>query len=283
MKSLAQLNPNENLKLMIYGPSGTGKTVFATSFPGPIYVLDFDGKVSSAARYWQEHDPNRLEAIKVDDFTPSGEPFSKFRAMIAKLESAAANKEKPFPFKTIVLDSFTTFSDALMRHIMSENKQIKRMEDHTPAMQDYLIFNNHFKPMVQRILSLPCNIVATGHIALDKDEVSGELVKRPLLSGKLPESIPILFEEVYRSFTKEVDEKTRFLAQTRPDGVHVTRTQIPGLPKIITLSYASLSKHTKGGKDAKGNVRDMRKGNPDKGQGNDPVPRMHDNNISTKE
>jgi len=48
---LSEIDPSQNVKLLLYADSGAGKTCFAASFPTPMLFLDFDGKVGSAARF----------------------------------------------------------------------------------------------------------------------------------------------------------------------------------------------------------------------------------------
>lgn len=234
---------NQFVKLMVYGPSGAGKTTFSTSFPGPIGVADFDGKIGSAARYLEVHNPKKLDEIEFENFQPSAvnggvQVYQKFMKWLYSLEMAA--KEGKFPFKTIVLDSLTTFAESLTAHIMASNPAVKRVDALTPSMQDYLMVSTNFKPIIHRLLALPCNVVVIGHISQDKDEVTQEINYRPALPGKLPELLPILFGEVYRAFTEVQDGKVQFKAQCRPAGKYVARTEIQGMPNVIPLSYESI-------------------------------------------
>lgn len=242
---LSDLNPSLQIKVCIYGHSGAGKTCFASSFPGPIWVADFDGKISSAAAYLRSKNPKQLDSIDYEDFTYSPSSgglrvFQKFSKCLNSIEAACA--EGKMKYKTVVLDSLTTFSDALMQDILAENPGGKRPAPGVPALQDYLIFNNYLKPILSRLLALPCNLVVVGHIAMDKDELTGEIHHKLALSGKLPELIPVLFQEVYRAFTEVKDGATLFKLQTRSNGKYMCRTQIPSLPTFIDSSYEGIMK-----------------------------------------
>lgn len=237
MPNLADLNPSEQIKLCVYGLSGTGKTCFATSFPTPLWVCDFDGKISSAANFWKLKDPKRLSGIQYEDFsgytTGGVRVFQKFEGLLRQLEEKC-------PFKTIVLDSLTTFVDSLMQHVIAENPATKRYSKDIPVIQDYGILNQLFKTTMRRLLALPTNLVVVGHISMTKDEMTGEVIYRPALSGQLPEVLPVLFQEVYRSFTEVRDGKTLHLAQTKAQGKMMARTQIPSLPPVIPLDYNAI-------------------------------------------
>lgn len=234
---------NQFIKMMVYGPSGVGKTTFLTSFPGPIGVADFDGKIGSAARYLEVHNPDKLDHIEFENFQPSAlnggvKVYQKFIKWLVWLENLG--KEGKFPYSTIGLDSLTTFAESLVSHIMDSNPGVKRVDVLTPSMQDYLMLSTNFKPIIHRLLALPCNVVVIGHISQDKDEVTQEINYRPALPGKLPELLPILFGEVYRAFTEVVDGKVNYKAQCRPVGKYVARTEIQGMPNVIPLSYESI-------------------------------------------
>lgn len=245
---LSELNPSAHKKIYVQGDSGSGKTVFACSFPTPIYVFDFDGKVGSSASFYA-NDKERLGRIEYDTYLPkSGDktdvPFVRYNTKLVELENAA--KTNAFPYATIVLDSSTLYAQAMLKEVVRQNPGIKRMPvnlgDPT-SIQDYGIFASHFTQMLVRLLSLPANVVVTGHISTDKDELTGEIIRGPFLPGKqAPQMVPILFEEVYRAYAETKDGKASYFAQTQSDGRYKCRSQIKGIPSIVSLSYESLKK-----------------------------------------
>lgn len=249
MGKLSELKTNENKKVLIYGQSGTGKTIFSCSFPGPIYVADFDGKISSAATFYKN--TPQIGDIEFDSFVAYSD-FNKFYSKISSLKKIADDSKKaplevPFPFKTVILDSITTFSNALMKEVIRQNPSSKRTKVNdtlVPFLPDYQIAISHFKDIIMTLLSLPCNFVATGHIQTSKDEMTGEILNEPLIYGKdLPSWLPVVFEEVYRSFTETVDGKTSFMAQSKADRKYIARTQLQGIPEKFKLSYEELKKY----------------------------------------
>ncbi len=236
MPALNTLKPDQNIKLLLYGESGAGKTVFSCGWPGPIHVCDFDGKVSSAAAYFAGTD--KLNDISYENYAPTdsfGTAGMRFNADLGKMR-----KEGKLP-ATLVLDSLTTFSDEMMRYLMKLNPGIKRMDTRgaaTPAMQDYQVARLFFKQVLGELLNLPCNLVVTAHIQVDKDEITGEILRTPMIAGKLSRELPILFPEVHRAYVKD----GKYLAQTKSDARFQCRTQIRGLPAEIELKYESLTK-----------------------------------------
>jgi len=230
------------LKVLAYGKSGAGKTVFGTTFPTPIAIADFDGKATSAANYWNSKDKKRLSEIDFENYmvSPSRNGAMSYRKFLADLSAMEKQViEGKFTLKTYVIDSLTALADQMMASIIAENPGLKRTEAMTPVMQDWMIFTPHMKSLIYRVLSLPCNIVVIGHVLTEKDETTNMISNQISLPGKLPDLLPKLFGEVYYCHTQaEKDGKINHMALTKsPTEKFVTRTQIQGLPNIIPMDY----------------------------------------------
>jgi len=247
MPALSDIKTESNLKILLFGNSGAGKTCFAAGFPGPILYLDFDGKVDSAAEFYKA-DKERLSKIDVRQLqqqlmmNPTMNPIAELNKIIAT-ELIPAQKSGALPFKTLVLDSITTFSSLTLNHILLTNPGIKRnttAQGNQPGLQDYGILKREFAKLIPGLLSLQCNVVMLGHISTDKDEQTGEIIRGPLMDGSFAKELPIYFKEVWRAFT---DDKGVHYAQTKSDSRYNCRSQLPKLPSPMPLSYAELSKY----------------------------------------
>jgi len=237
-----KLNELKNSKLgtyLIWGDSGTGKTCFACGFPVPIYVFDFDQKISSASRFYSA-DSARLEAIDFDSYA-KGALESPSMPFIRKLHELEDQKDS-LVYKTIILDSLTTFYDRLMEAIIKANPGFKRTAPGVPTLQEYGIATSHFKGYITRLLALKANVIITAHCATNKDELTGAIKYEPLLPGKLASWLPIVFQEAYRTFTKSTQGKTEYFSQTKATYNYLARTQLPGLPDPIKSVYSSVEK-----------------------------------------
>lgn len=149
-------------------------------------------------------------------------------------------------FKTLVLDSITTFSSATLAHIVRTNPGVKRNETKQgpqPGLQDYGILRREFQRLIQGLLSLPCNVVMLAHLAVEKDEATGQIFRHAMMDGSFARELPIHFKEVWRMYVKE----GRRMVQTQSDHMFNCRSQIPGLPAHldITDGYQTLTKYIK--------------------------------------
>lgn len=223
----------------------THNTVFAAGLPYPTLYLDFDHKVDSAALFYK-NDKERLAGIDVRQLAPSlnTTAIDQLNEIVSK-ELIPAQSAAVFPWKTIVLDSITTFSAQVLGHIVKSNPGIKRTESRQgaqPGLQDYGILKREFQKLIPGILSLPCNVIMLAHVATEKDDLTGQIMRFANMDGSFAKELPVYFKEVWRAFA---DDKGQRWAQTQSDAKFSLRSQIPGLPNPVKLSYAEIEKYLK--------------------------------------
>ncbi len=244
MPSLSEIKTEGALKILLFGNAGSGKTCFAAGMPYPILYLDFDNKVDSAALFYKG-EPERLQNIDVRILgaNHSLSPIEQLERIIAS-ELIPQEKSGEMKFKTLVLDSLTTFSQAVLTHIVKTNPGIKRVASRQgvqPCQQDYGILKREFAKLIPNLLGLPCNVVMLGHISVEKDESTGEILRGPLMDGSFSQQLPIYFKEVFHTY---IDSKGQYMAQTKSDARFTClRSQIPGLPNPLPLKYSELEKY----------------------------------------
>lgn len=232
---LSELRTEGNFKLLLMADAGVGKTILSTSFPGKTRILDFDMKSDSAALYWKKKDPAHLANIDVDQFPPKMgiSPIQQLESIINK-EFIPQQTAGKMEFDNLTLDSITTFSGATLAHIVKTNPGIKRnasAQGMQPGLQDYGILKREFQKIIPGILSLPCNVIMLAHIAVEKDEATGQIFRHTMMDGSFAKELPIYFKEVWRLYVKD----GKRWAQTQSDGLYNCRSQIPGLPAHIMV------------------------------------------------
>lgn len=234
---LTDLATSNDVKVLVYGPSSTGKTCFSCSFPTPIRYMDFDNKVSSAAQHYKS-DIARLSEIEVSQYAvmPRETRMKTFNADISTISQNNHNK-KDLGFKTLVVDSLTTLSNFMLEDFMFVSRtDMKRPGVGQTCRADYQLLEYWMRYYIQGMLSLNCNVVFVGHSHQDKDETSGAVTNQLLMPGKFASRIPIYFEEIYFS---KVDQTGKYMLQTTSDHKTLCRTQRK-LPKEIQTHYNSI-------------------------------------------
>jgi hypothetical protein len=163
---------NLKLKVLLYGKSGTGKTTFACSFPRP-YIFDFDNGMLS----------QRGKDVEFDTVTDYG----SVGLQLSKLESSC-------PYETVVLDSITTMQELHMNYILAQNG--KKM----PTMNEWNILISNTTDLFMRLTALKRHLVVIAHEQLIQDEITGEVLYRPIIAGKkTADRLPLWFDECYRT------------------------------------------------------------------------------------
>jgi hypothetical protein len=228
--------------MLFCGPPGSGKTCGAVSFPYPMMLLDFDLKADSAAAFYA-NDPERLKNVEVRQLgkrLDGSDPIVEFLQITKEL--GEQQKSGQMKYKTLVIDSATTFSAAVLNHIVRTNPGVKRVasaQGVQPGMQDYGILKREFEKLIPGLLSLPMNVVMTAHIKMDRSELTGEIIRSPIMDGSFSATLPIYFKEVYRVFMKD----GKPFAQTKSDAQYdFCRSQITRLPNPVELKYENLIK-----------------------------------------
>ena len=178
------------MAMVVWGPSGAGKTTLAATAPRPILWVNFDPDGTSSLM--------DQEDIFIADF--SMEKANKVETF--KHDNAGGIKqvldENP-EIQTVVFDSITSFNEMALRHGV---EMVKGASMEMPTLQGYGRRNSY---TMQAIMSL---IRVTGaankHVVFiahentpDKDELTGAMMVSILVGGKMQSEIPIKLSEVW--------------------------------------------------------------------------------------
>jgi hypothetical protein len=245
MPLLSEMTESRYIKAFVMGEPGTGKTVAACSFPGPIKVYDFDGKLSSAYAYLKKNNPEKLKEIDYEVCVPTDGIGSGYAKMDESLEKILDEYKKTgkIAYQTLVIDSSTIMAEDMLNWLLNFETGIKRnaavKSRKVAGQQDYLIFAPTFSAFLYEILTPPWNVVMTGHIQVKQDEKTGEIRRVAAIPGKMGSNIGIYFNELYRS--QVINGK--YVIQTQADLYYPCRSQLQGIPNPCLFSYAELAKY----------------------------------------
>jgi len=232
--TMAEINVNDEVKKLrqlykesktsgtfnaiVYGDIGTGKTNIVRTARQPVLIHSFDPGGTKTVR--DEIDKGNIIAD------------TRYENEDAKSPTAFAAWEKEFDrlrrtkffesIGTFVIDSATTWSDAMMNEILKRGGR----QGTIPQIQDYLVQQNTIRDTIKAFTNLPCDCILTGHISLDKDEVSGRMHSSIMVAGKSAIKMPLLFDEIYVAVSKNTAKGVEYKLITRNDGVYKARTRL---------------------------------------------------------
>jgi phage nucleotide-binding protein len=210
--------------ILIYGESGVGKTVFASSAPRPIIWLEAEGGTASIS------DKKGIDIAKVRG-------LASYREALVYLEA------NPGKYKTVVIDSFSETQAAVLKDIMGAVKKIDENRDEfAPLFAEWGKLTGVMREIARAFRDLPTNLVITALQREDKDDLTGRIKVRPRLSPTLADELPAFMDAVLYLYSASVkrgetgaegveadDEGVTLVrnALIRPTGKYVAKARIP--------------------------------------------------------
>lgn len=230
---------SEFLKTISVGPPGSGKSIFAASFPTPGYLFDIGGEVLSYKG--KDFDYEQYE------LSPQG--WAKFEKDFLQLKKTF--REEPGKYKTVVLENLSSLIDLAMEKAMQLDP--KRSATQGPLWNvHYGLVKNLVEGKFHQLLNLKCNLVLIAHVKTLTDENGSVIGVEPSLTGQLSTDIPSYVDEVYYHVTRKEGGETKWYIQTVPVGRNNGRSRASGreriLPDLIPNDYAEVIAYLSGEK-----------------------------------
>ena len=229
-------------KFLVLGATGTGKTSQLLTLPGKKFAYLFDPNAILTLRGhdidYEEFYPANLSLDVRSLSSVSGSTEKKGDKLMGKRSSEIyLNWEKDFDSKlasgffdsydVIAVDSCTTLLDLIMDRILTINGRPgswPQQDDYGPQM---MTFTN----IVRTLTGMGKMIYFTGHLELEKDELSQTIYRIPVMTGKLKSKIPLLFSDILATdVSNDGKGKVTYTIQTISDRRTPTiRCSIKGL------------------------------------------------------
>ena len=223
---------NEKIFALVYGGSGTGKTHLIGTLGelGRVLVIDIDQgykTIVNAPDITQKMKDN----ITVTTFDQFGDLDKAFKLIVKndpKEWSKALGATIEHPFEWIVWDTWSEIQWAMMQQLR-KNESLS-----TPAGKDIEFRKNvqiqHWgmltdfnKLAVEQLKGLPVNQIFTMQEKVDKNEITGEVIKGPAIHGKMTSEMPAFFDVVVHTYT---DMSGKFCATTLPKQKWPAKTRL---------------------------------------------------------
>ena len=188
----------ERLSMLIWGRSGCGKTVLASTAPGNMLWLNFDPDGVASIRK-----TNRIMSVDLanmgHDKVPTFKSGEGFEAQLRTLLTQHAT------LATVVVDSVTSFAQLALTHAVISGKANGgsfKASMETPGMAGYGIRNRLVLDAINMLLrvtgALNRNIIFICHEDSPKTDKEGAITSITLLlGGSLPEEVPLKISEVW--------------------------------------------------------------------------------------
>ncbi len=176
------------MRVLIYGAPGSGKTTLAASFPNPFFI-DTDRGMSA------------LRGADIPYVRLSDKPFTMVYGILMdalRKTGAFAKGQRLADRKTIVIDSFSALADDyLLAECMIEGgrnllKDKASYDEYGKLKQRLIALSNVIKD-----LSDEYYVVSTALVDEEKNEITGELRGKPLMTGKYRDKIGADYDEEY--------------------------------------------------------------------------------------
>jgi hypothetical protein len=209
----------EFLKVMSVGVSGTGKSIFASSFPTPGFIFDFGDEIISY----------RGKDFDYEQFELSVQGWSKFEKDFLDIKKAVKEKK----YQTVVVDNVTAMTDVCMEKALQLDP--KRSATGGPIWNvHYGLVKNLMEGRLRQFINLDCNLVLIAHLEVLTDKETGAFIDvLPSMTGSLGVDIPSYFQEVYYHATRKEGGNTQWIMQTIPLGRNHGRSRSSGKERLL--------------------------------------------------
>ena len=221
---LSETKMGKNLSVLLIGYPGSGKSIAAASFPGPIYIFDLDKRINSLLQFFGERSD-----IEYDYYGP--DEYAKLDVKIKEIKSGNA------PHRTYIMDSLT----ALARMAINYSINLRGGKGNSKGVISMTQIDDYNAE--SRVLSVAMdsfrgnnfnkNFILTAHLVETNVKVlNGEdtISQRLLTGGKsIAAEIPAYFDEAYYIVKENdlINNQVKYKSMTIPMNGINAKTALP--------------------------------------------------------
>lgn len=221
-KRFAEDPKRDTFNALVCGEMGTGKTYLAKTCRKPLLADFFDPGGYNTLR--TEIDQGE---VLPRNFSPD-DPFKPWAFRDWANSWSTVEKLAPY-LGTYMLDSSTLWAEAILNYFLAQRGQAGKVPS---GKADYLPQKNEIRNWMSKILSLPCDVIVTGHLEPEQDGVTGKVTYRYATTGKGTFLIPAMFDEVYVMISEETSKGITRNILTAATGRYAARSRLAQNGKI---------------------------------------------------
>lgn len=258
MPSLSDFAMNQHVKALVHGPSKSGKTFGAGTWPRPNF-MDFDSGIATlvGADFINKH--GYRSGIIYEQFTERNRNTAGVVITPNAFDDACKYFDewmkpgKRDQFDTWVIDTATTMSEAAQaKGIWLLGGQIKGAKSETqsesikhnlvvPKQQDYAAERSMVEQFVSMVKDADKHILLLCHQKEVTTDAGGLIAVVPLLTGKGVESVCLMFDDIWALKTKRTAKGIERSLVTQTDGFLKVGTRL-GIPDGCEYTWDAVSK-----------------------------------------
>lgn len=214
------------LNMLVYGESGVGKTVLAGSADAvpamrSVLIIDVEGGTFSLRKY---HPDVHVVRVKT---------WNELQELYNVLFSGDHS------YQTVVLDSITEIQKFSMTQIMIDLVKSEPARDpDIPSIREWGKNIEQMRRLIRAFRDLPINTIFTALMREDKDNKTGTVTRKPMLSGKLASEVAAFLDIVTYLYVRNIErdgemQRTRLLLTGATDTT-IAKDRSGSLPLTLT-------------------------------------------------
>jgi hypothetical protein len=215
------------INLMIYGPSGVGKTRLAGSAAdveemSPVLFVDVEGGTFTLRSCYPQVDVVRVLT------------WEDMQALYNDLY-----EDRGSGYKTVVIDSLTETQKFNMYQVMQDLLRTPDGRDRDPDIPSVREWGKNIEQIrkfVRAFRDLPMNTIFTALDMQDRNPRTGMTLTKPSLSGKLSGEVAGFLDIVLYMYKKNIDGELKRLLLSEATDTQIAKDRSAQLPAVLEVT-----------------------------------------------